>query len=252
MKRNLLIASNNLADAKGIEDVFLNLDGIQLLPSVFTGRETIDTIFSRDVDLLILDLFLHDLDGIYVLDFIGKLSEDRRPLVFVTTALADDRLLQVIKDRVLYCFTKPLKYEIVQIRVLEFIRLYERETEKDDEIVDLLESQIASGIRALGVPAHLKGYYYLRDAIRIYAMSGSPVGLSITNNIYPTVAKIYNTRPPLVEHAMRNAIEIAWTRGNQNTIREYFGYTVGDYKGKPSNLEFVATMAQRAMTYIKK
>ena len=252
MKRNLLIASNNLADAKGIEDVFLNLDGIQLLPSVFTGRETIDTIFSRDVDLLILDLFLHDLDGLYVLDFIGKLSEDRRPLVFVTTALADDRLLQVIKDRVLYCFTKPLKYEIVQIRVLEFIRLYERETEKDDEIVDLLESQIASGIRALGVPAHLKGYYYLRDAIRIYAMSGSPVGLSITNNIYPTVAKIYNTRPPLVEHAMRNAIEIAWTRGNQNTIREYFGYTVGDYKGKPSNLEFVATMAQRAMTYIKK
>lgn len=252
MKRNLLIASNNLADAKGIEDVFLNLDGIQLLPSVFTGRETIDTIFSRDVDLLILDLFLHDLDGIYVLDFIGKLSEDRRPLVFVTTALADDRLLQVIKDRVLYCFTKPLKYEIVQIRVLEFIRLYERETEKDDEIVDLLESQIASGIRALGVPAHLKGYYYLRDAIRIYAMSGSPVGLSITNDIYPTVAKIYNTRPPLVEHAMRNAIEIAWTRGNQSTIREYFGYTVGDYKGKPSNLEFVATMAQRAMTYIKK
>ena len=252
MKKNLLIASNNLADAKGIEGVFLHLEGIQLLPSVFTGRETIDTIFSRDVDLLILDLFLHDLDGISVLDFIGKLGEDRRPLVFVTTALADDRLLQIIKDRVIYCFTKPLNYEIIQLRVLEFIRVFEKETEKDDESVDLLESQIASGIRALGVPAHLKGYYYLRDAIRIYAMSGSPVGLSITNDIYPTVAKIYNTRPPLVEHAMRNAIEIAWTRVNLGTIREYFGYTSNDYKGKPSNLEFVATMAQRALTYLKK
>lgn len=252
MKKNLLIASNNLADAKGIEVAFCNMEGIELLPSVFTGRETIDTIFSRDVDLLILDLFLHDLDGISVLDFINKLSEDRRPLVFVTTALADDRLLQIIKDRVIYCFTKPLKYEIIRLRVLEFLRAYEHETEKDDDLVDLLESQIASGIRALGVPAHLKGYYYLRDAIRIYAMSGSPVGLSITNDIYPTVAKIYNTRPPLVEHAMRNAIEIAWTRGQQTTIREYFGYTAGDYKGKPSNLEFVATMAQRALTYIRK
>lgn len=252
MQKSLLIASNNPSDAKGIEAVFHHLEEIRLLPSVFTGREAIDTIFSRDVDLLILDLFLHDLDGICVLDFIGKLSEDRRPLVFVTTALADDRLLQVIKDRVIYCFTKPLKYELIQLRVLEFIRIFERETEKTDDIVDLLESQIASGIRALGVPAHLKGYYYLRDAIRIYAMSGSPVDLSITNDIYPTVAKIYNTRPPLVEHAMRNAIEISWTRGNQNAIREYFGYTAGDYKGKPSNLEFVATMAQRALTYVKK
>lgn len=252
MKKSLLIASNNLADAKGIEAVFHHLDEIRLLPSVFTGREAIDTIFSRDVDLLVLDLFLHDLDGICVLDFIGKLSEDRRPLVFVTTALADDRLLQVIKDRVIYCFTKPLKYELIQLRVLEFIRIFERETEKDNELVDILESQIASGIRALGVPAHLKGYYYLRDAIRIYALSGSPVELSITNDIYPTVAKIYNTRPPLVEHAIRNAIEISWTRGNQNAIREYFGYTANDYKGKPSNLEFVATMAQRALTYVKK
>ena len=94
MKKNLLIASNNLADAKGIEGVFCNLEEVHLLPSVFSGRETIDTILAQDVDLLILDLFLHDLDGISVLDFIGKLNEDRRPLVFVTTALADDRLLQ--------------------------------------------------------------------------------------------------------------------------------------------------------------
>ena len=252
MRKSLLIASNNVVDAKGIEAVFQPLEDIRLLPSVFTGRDAIDMIFARDVDILILDLFLHDLDGICVLDFIGKLSEDRRPLVFVTTALADDRLLQVIKDRVIYCFTKPLKYEIVQLRVLEFMRLFERETEKADDMVDILESQIASGIRAIGVPAHLKGYYYLRDAIRIYAMSESPVDLSITNDIYPTVAKIYNTRPPLVEHAMRSAIEVAWTRGNADTIREYLGYTSGDYKGKPSNLEFVAMMALRALTYLKK
>lgn len=252
MKKNLLIASNNQTDAKGIESVFSPLEEIFLLNSVFTGREAIDAIFSQDVDILILDLFLHDLDGISVLDFIGRLSEDRRPLVFVTTALADDRLLQVIKNRVIYCFTKPLKYETIQLRVLEFLHMIDREAEHTVDVVDLLESQIASGIRALGVPPHLKGYYYLRDAIRIYALSDSPVDLSITNDIYPTVARIYNTRPPLVEHAVRNAIEIAWTRGNQETIRAYFGYTAGDFKGKPSNLEFVACMAQRALTYVKR
>ncbi|NLI55082.1 MAG: hypothetical protein GX417_12300 [Clostridiales bacterium] len=252
MAKNLLIASNNTADAKGMEAVFRPVDDIHLLPSVFTGRDAVDAILARDVDLLILDLFLRDLDGISVLDFIGRLGEDRRPLVFVTTALADDRLLQIIKDRVVYCFTKPLMYDIVQRRVLEFMRLFERETEKADDALDILESQIASGIRAIGVPAHLKGYYYLRDAIRIYAMSESPVDLSVTNDIYPTVAKLYNTRPPLVEHAVRNAIEIAWTRGNMEAIKEYFGYTMRDYKGKPSNLEFIAMMAQRALTYLKK
>ncbi len=251
-KKSLLIASSNTADVKGLEDAFRNLELIRLLPSAFTGRETISAILARDVDFLILDLFLHDLDGISVLDFTAKLGEDRRPLVFIITALADDRLLQLIKDRVVYCFTKPLTYEHVQLRVLEFLRLSERDNERSGEAVDILESQIAAGIRAIGVPAHLKGYYYLRDAIRIYAQSESPVELSITNDIYPTVAKLYNTRPPLVEHAMRNAIEIAWTRGNLDTIHEYFGYTINDYKGKPSNLEFVAMMAQRALTYIRK
>ena len=150
------------------------------------------------------------------------------------------------------CIARRILCSLIKHFTLEFMRLYERETEKADEVVDILESQIAAGIRAIGVPAHLKGYYYLRDAIRIYAMSESPVDLSITNDIYPTVAKIYNTRPPLVEHAVRNAIEIAWTRGNADTIREYFGYTIHDYKGKPSNLEFVAMMAQRALTYVKR
>ena len=113
MKKNLLIASNNTADAKGIEAAFQQQEEIRLLPSVFTGRDTIDTIFAQNVDILILDLFMRDLDGISVLDFIGKLNEDRRPLVFVTTALADDRLLQIIKDRVIYCFTKSLKYDLI-------------------------------------------------------------------------------------------------------------------------------------------
>ncbi|MEG1525161.1 MAG: sporulation initiation factor Spo0A C-terminal domain-containing protein [Clostridia bacterium] len=252
MQRKLLIACNNEEDAKGIESAFYNLEDIRLLPAVYSGRQAADSILTRDVDLLLLDLFLPDMDGLSVLDFIGQLSEDRRPLVFVMTALPDDRLIGSIKDKIVYCFIKPLRYEIVQLRVLELMRTAELEESRTNNEIDVLETQIAASVRAIGVPAHLKGYYYLRDAVRIYALSESPVEISITNDIYPTVAKMYHTRPPLVEHAMRTAIEIAWTRGNLETIHAYFGYTINDYKGKPSNLEFVAMMAERALTYVKK
>lgn len=95
-----------------------------------------------------------------------------------------------------------------------------------------------------------QGYYYLREAIRIYAGAQSPYELNITTDVYPRVAEIFNTKPSLVEHAIRNAIEIAWTRGNLETLHDYFGYTVNDYRGKPSNFEFIAMMAERALSYI--
>ena len=252
MKRKLLIACNNEEDAAGLANAFFNLEQIELIKPVFSGRQVVDAILTTQVDLLLMDLFLMDLDGLAVLDYLGQMNEDRRPLVFVMTVLPDDRLISSIKDKIVYCFIKPLRYETVQLRVLELMRTAELADARQNDQIDILESQIAASIRAIGVPAHLKGYYYLRDAIRIYAMSECPVDISITNDIYPTVAKLYNTRPPLVEHAMRTAIETAWTRGNLDTIHAYFGYTINDYKGKPSNLEFVAMMAERALTYVKK
>lgn len=235
-----------------MEQAFRNLTEVRLLPTVFTGKDAIETILTQDVDMLLLDLFLPDQDGLAVLRFIDQLHEDRHPLVFLMTSLPDDRILYSIRDKILYCFTKPLKNEIVQMRVLEIMHTVEMETRRDMQEVDVLETQITAGIHAIGMPPHLKGYYYLRDAIRIYALSESPTELSITRDIYPTVAKLYNTRAPLVEHAMRNAIEITWMRGNLEKIHDYFGYTVNDYKGKPTNLEFIAAMAERAKTYLKK
>jgi len=162
--------------------------------------------------------------------------------VFVLT---DDRLLNLLNNRVLYCFSKPLNYEIVSLRVSELLRAQEHLPMTQPTTLELMDRKISECIRAVGVPVHLKGYYYLRDAIRMYALFKNPVELCITTDIYPAVAKLYNTRATLVEHAMRNAIEIAWTRGNLNVIFDYFGYTVNDHKGKPSNLEFVAMIAER-------
>ena len=252
MQKTLLIACSNAQDVRGLESAFCNLTEVRLLPPVMSGRDAIDALLTQDVDILLLDLFLPERDGLFVLEFIDKMNEDRHPLVFVMTSLSDDRLLFTIRDKIVYCFTKPVQFEVVQMRVLETMHTAELATHRDTNDDDVLERQIVVGIRAIGMPPHLKGHYYLRDAIRIYATCETPTELSITRDIYPIVAKLHNTRPPLVEHAMRNAIEITWMRGNLSKIHDYFGYTVNDYKGKPTNLEFIATMAERAKTYIKK
>lgn len=252
MKKNMLIACENREYIQGLECAFHNLENITLLPTAVNGDEAIHTILTSDVDILLLDLVLPEAGGIYLLNLLDRLSEDRRPFTFVMSPVSDDRLIFPLRDKIMYCFIMPVDYEIIQLRVLEMMRTAEMQSGRLLMDLDLLEKQIAASVLAVGVPAHLKGYYYLRDAIRIYAMSESPLEISITNDVYPAVARIYNTRPQLVEHAIRNAIEIAWTRGNIDTLHAYFGYTINDYKGKPSNREFIAMMAERARSYVKK
>ena len=250
MQRSLLIATGSAEDEAGLFQAFSNLEEIRLLDSVTNGKDAIDRILAYDVNILLLDLFMPYADGIDVLEFIDRVSAARKPAVFLMTPFSDDRLLNALRDKIAYCFTKPLNYEIVQLRVLQLMNAaLQRRTQSADRI-GILEKQIAAGIRAIGIPAHLKGYYYLREAIRIYALCDSPQEISITNTIYPLVAETFHTKPMLVEHAIRNAIEIAWMRGNLDTLHDYFGYTVNDYRGKPSNHEFIAMMAERALSYV--
>ncbi len=252
MRKNLLIAVNSSADCVGLMNAFSQLEDVRLLPAVSTGQDAIETILSKDVHVLIMDMLLPQKDGLDVLDYIDRISGTRRPLTFLMSAFTDDRLLSMVQNRVLYCFTKPLDYELVLLRVLQLIHSDDKILRRDADRRSLLTAQISSGIRAIGVPAHLKGYYYLREAILIYAEMERPYMLNITTDIYPRVAESFHTKPSLVEHAIRNAIEIGWTRGNIETLHEYFGYTVNDYRGKPSNYEFIAMMAERALSYVNR
>lgn len=247
MRKNMLIACSSVGQAMRLECVFSDLEEIRLLPTARNGFDCLRVMNEQRVDILLLDLFLAGMDGYSIIRATDAFSDDRRPLVFILTALADDRLLMPIKDRALYCFATPMDESIIQLRVLALMHMAESEATAEAPCMDRLEARIADDVRQLGIPAHLKGCYYLRDAIRIYALSDAPTKLSVTNDIYPTIAKLYNTRPPLVEHAIRNAIEIASTRGNLTAIHMFFGYTVNDKKGKPSNLEFIALMAHHAL-----
>ncbi len=245
MRKKLVIVSGSDVDAEKLANAFCYLENFTMLPALRLGGQLIALLGNRGVDAVLLDLFLPDMDGIAVLDRIAELGLADPPVIFAMSALTDDRLLNLLNNRVLYCFSKPLNYEIVSLRVSELLRAQEHLPMTQPTTLELMDRKISECIRAVGVPVHLKGYYYLRDAIRMYALSKNPVELCITTDIYPAVAKLYNTRATLVEHAMRNAIEIAWTRGNLNVIFEYFGYTVNDHKGKPSSLEFVAMIAER-------
>ncbi len=107
-----------------------------------------------------------------------------------------------------------------------------------------LETEVTSVIHEIGIPAHIKGYQYLRDAI-IMAINDMDILNSITKQLYPSIAKRYNTTPSRVERAIRHAIEVAWSRGKMDTIDKLFGYTVNNGKGKPTNSEFIALIADR-------
>ena len=113
-----------------------------------------------------------------------------------------------------------------------------------------LETEITTIIHELGVPAHIKGYQYLRDGI-IMSVNDMDMLNSVTKVLYPTIAKKYKTTPSRVERAIRHAIEVAWNRGKMDTIDEMFGYTISNYKGKPTNSEFIALIADRMQLQMK-
>lgn len=251
MKRTLLIVTDYEKDREMLGNAFTGLEEIRLLPMLRTGREAINAILTNDIDLLMVDLFLPEADGIEVIRTVGGLPLERRPLVFLLASALSERILSLIANQVTFCFLRPFYVEIVQLRVLEMMHALDDAQAHSSSCIPVLETAITSSIRSIGVPAHLKGYHYLRDAIRIYALAESPMLLNITTDIYPEVAKHYDTRPALVEHAIRSAIEITWTRGDLKKIHTFFGYTVNDQKGKPSNLEFIAMIAERIRNRIR-
>lgn len=139
-------------------------------------------------------------------------------------------------------------------RILQLTRNFQFQVPEPNEAVafqplqdtpENISAEITKQIRAVGVPAHLRGYHYLRAAIQYSVESKEPSALAVTKDIYPYISELYNTRPQLVERAIRNAIEVAWTRGNTKILHQYFGYTIDDYKGKPTNSEFIAMIADR-------
>ena len=233
--------------AYGFEVATVPKDGLQVLEALQAGAP----------DVLIMDAFMARLDALGVLKQIPTLQLPHRPLVILLSSVDNARFeQQVLAAGAEYCFIKPVDTEVLAERVVQIsgwntVRpvlqpfAVKNANEPDLEII------ISDIMHQIGVPAHIKGYQYLRTAIILSVMDAEMLN-SVTKVLYPTVAKTYSTTSSRVERAIRHAIEVAWDRGDIDVLSSYFGYTVQNSRGKPTNSEFIAMIADKLRLRMKK
>ena len=222
-----------------------NGEEFAVVGSVGDGLEAALEIGKTKPDLLVMDIMLPGLDGFGLLRQLQSRRE-HMPRVIVISAFCGERTIaEAMELGVSYFLPKPCSAD----SLLEHMRHACRE-DGSSPAAPLLESRVTAVIHEIGVPAHIKGYQYLREAIMI-AVNDMDVINAVTKVLYPEVAKRFGTTPSRVERAIRHAIEVAWDRGDLETLQKYFGYTVNSTKGKPTNSEFIAMIADRLQLQMK-
>ena len=225
-------------------------DGFQVVGTAGDGEQAIRMIGERKPDILVLDLMLSKQDGFSVLKSMANM--ERRPVTLATSAFLTEYVSSAAAGLgVKYLMLKPCDMSALVER-LEEIRGGESPRTTGPRRLDKtgIESMVTGIIHEIGVPAHIKGYQYLREAI-IIAVNDMDVINAITKVLYPQVAKTFGTTPSRVERAIRHAIEVAWDRGDLDTLQRFFGYTVSNTKGKPTNSEFIALIADKLQLQLK-
>lgn len=244
-KVKIVLAFADLEYSESLKEFLNKSPETSVVAVVQDGEAAIDAINATKADAVVMDLFLPKADGIVVMEN----SYMKRPEFIVLSAQVSDCLIgRVFESGASYYMVKPVTNQAV----LDKVRLsMKRENRRNVSPLKLdLEAMVTKVIHDVGVPAHIKGYRYLRDSIMM-TVNNMEIINSITKLLYPTVAKIYNTTPSRVERAIRHAIEVAWDRGEPETLNRYFGYTIASGKGKPTNSEFIAMIADNLRIELK-
>ena len=245
----VFIADNAEEFSSGLTTALGRNGGFRIVGTASDGEAAITMIKERTPQILVLDLMLPKQDGISVLKAISNM--ERKPLVLATSGFITDYVASAAANLgVRYLMLKPCDMTAVVER-LEELRggeLQKSALPKNDKTS--IEALVTGIIHEIGVPAHIKGYQYLREAI-IIAVNDMDVINAITKVLYPQVAKTFQTTPSRVERAIRHAIEVAWDRGDLDTLQRFFGYTVSNTKGKPTNSEFIALIADKLQLQLK-
>jgi two-component system response regulator (stage 0 sporulation protein A) len=246
----VLIADSAEDFCTGLTAALQRAGGFQVLGTVTDGELAVRAVLEKQPDILVMDLMLAKKDGISVLKAISGM--EKRPVTLATSGFVTDYVASAAANLgVRYLMLKPCDMSAIverleEIRGGENLRIaVQRKTDKTS-----IESMVTGIIHEIGVPAHIKGYQYLREAI-IIAVGDMDVINAITKVLYPRVAKTFGTTPSRVERAIRHAIEVAWDRGDLDTLQRFFGYTVSNTKGKPTNSEFIALIADKLQLQLK-
>jgi len=244
-KKRIMIADANEEFRRLFVDALTEERDFEIVAETGDGEDTVHFALDAVPDVVVMDMVLRRMDGMEVLPQLCKLSPRPRILVLSGFAKGDvaETAARLGAD---YCMIKPCKTS----SVIECIRQLSVQIIPGEDFPHIayaeqsLESIITAIIHEIGVPAHIKGYQYLREAIMI-AVNDMEVINAVTKILYPEVAKRFGTTSSRVERAIRHAIEVAWDRGDLETLQKYFGYTISNAKGKPTNSEFIAMIADR-------
>ena len=230
----------------------LSKKGFEIVGDCSDGYEAVRQIQTLHPDVVILDLLLPRLDGTEVIAEIKSRGVKPLPMFIITSGIGNQKMLSEAVDAgAHYCIMKPCEYSALSGKIERALNssknlgenaaVFPIDAGNDEKEADL-ETLVTKIIHQIGVPAHIKGYQYLRTAI-IMTMENPELIGSITKRLYPGVAKLYGTTSSRVERAIRHAIEVAWDRGDIDVINSFFGYTVQSTRGKPTNSEFIALVA---------
>ncbi len=266
-KISVLIADDNKEFCSILNDYLLNQRDIVVTGIAKDGIEALDLIQEKEPDLVILDIIMPHLDGLGVLEKLNNMNLNKMPRVIILSAVGQDKITQkAIKLGADYYVVKPFDMDVFIKRIRDMFnstesseqsvnRLAQQNTMVSRETISQqvaqeksepqdLETEITNIIHEIGVPAHIKGYMYLREAITM-VVNDMELLSAVTKELYPSIAKKYNTTASRVERAIRHAIEVAWGRGQVEAINKLFGYTINTEKGKPTNSEFIAIIADK-------
>ena len=241
--RDLMIDDNvNLIEM--VKEYFKNKEMIQIVSWAYDGEEGINKIEAEkdDYDLIILDLIMPKKDGLYVLEEMRKRNINKNVIV-ATSYNASEVIRQVSEFGVSYFILKPFDLSDLEKRIIDTSNR-EFENKNIDFNHDNLQMSITKILHELGIPSHIKGYQYIREGISIIYERPETIG-GITKELYPELAKKFDTTVSRVERAIRHAIEVSWNRGNWNLMEEIFGHSVDIDKAKPTNSEFIVTVADK-------
>ncbi len=249
-RTSVLIADNSEEFCTSLTTALQRSDRFSVAGIANDGEMALKLLEERQPDILVLDLMLAKRDGLSILKTIA--GSDHRPSIIATSGFVTDYVASAAASLgVMYLMLKPCDMEALVER-LEEIRCGDnrRPVTLSKPSQQSIEAMVTNIIHEIGVPAHIKGYQYLREAIMI-AVDDMDVINAITKVLYPQVAKTFATTPSRVERAIRHAIEVAWDRGDLDTLQRFFGYTVSNTKGKPTNSEFIALIADRLQLQLK-
>lgn len=242
MKKKIMVVDDNKVMVEMLKEYFLESKTVEVVDEAYDGLEAWNKIKENSYDCVLLDLIMPKKDGLFVLEQI-KENKIKANVIVVTSYNEQETIRNVSEFGVRYFVLKPFDLKDLEKRIMEATR-----DRRENSVIDFGNNdahiKVSKILHELGIPSHIKGYQYIRDAITMVYKDQNLIG-GITKELYPEIGKKYNASVTRVERAIRHAIEVSWNRGDWDLMEEIFGHSVDIDRAKPTNSEFIVTIADK-------